>query len=160
MQFVGFFYFTKSKIPNSWRETVYLLDTSKYARATHTCLLFWLIIYYLNGCIFSTFAPSSIKSHCVCVHTHLSIWVCLYNYSMIVQIILHEKVFKRTHIFLTYYFNTITIVYKIIITIYLMYTCILDIHTTLDRLYFVNIHFIGPYLRPKSKDIHMGVTTS
>ena len=68
-----------------------------------------------------------------------------------------------SHQYITYYFNTIIVVYKISITIYSMYTCILQYtHTILDGLvwsYTSSTYTSSGYIHHKSKDIHMGVTT-
>jgi hypothetical protein len=72
------------------------------------------------------------------------------------------KFFQKNPYFLICYYNTMTVVYKISITIYSKYTCIHDIRTTIDGLvwlYTSSTDTSTGYIHLKSKDIHMGATT-
>jgi hypothetical protein len=58
----------------------------------------------------------------------------MFTHCKILQILLCNSFFQKSSYFLMYYYNTIIVVYKINITIYSMYTYMLDINTILDSL--------------------------
>jgi hypothetical protein len=79
-------------------------------------------IYILSGVVTSMIG----KLFCLCVHSHLSGWVCWYARIKILQIFT-TWIFFEKNIFLIYIY-----IYKINITIYSKYTYIFDICSILD----------------------------
>ena len=68
---------------------------------------------------------------CVCSHTHLSLWVCSYTYSNILQRYIHENFPKQSY-FLNIYDYTLLLVYKISMSTYFMYGYIPNVYTITD----------------------------
>ena len=89
----------------------------------------------------------------VWVHFSYSyVYILIYQFEYVYILILwysksyYVKFFQNNPYFLICYSNTMTVVYKISITIYSMHTS----HTYYHRwssmiIYFVNVHFVGPY---------------
>jgi len=103
----------------------------------------------------------------VWVHFSYSyVYILIYQFEYVYILILwysksyYVKFFQNNPYFLICYSNTMTVVYKISITIYSMYTCIFDIRTTIDGLiwsYTSSTYTLSGHIHLKSKDIHMGV---
>ena len=64
---------------------------------------------------------------CVCPHTYLSLWVCSYIYSKILQKYIHEK-FQKQPYFLNILYIYLVLLYKISMSIYSMYGHIPNIY--------------------------------
>ena len=99
---------------------------------------------------------------CVCSHTHLSLWVCSYTYSNILQRYIHEN-FQKHFYFLNIYDYTLLLVYKISMSTYFMYGYIPNVYTIID----VQVWSHTPctysslfQMRNILWDTHVGVTTS
>ena len=72
------------------------------------------------------------------------------------------EIFSKEHIFFNILYNTMIVAYKISITIYSKYIYILVIHSTADGLvwwYTLFTYISSGHIHPKSRDIHMEVTT-
>ena len=115
--------------------------------------------FYLHSCI-ATLLISILQ--CVCLHTHLSLWVCSYTNSKILQRVTYENLQKYPY-FLIYYDYTLVLVYKINMSIYSMYGHILNVYTIINVLvwsYTSHPYSLLGQIHHTSWDTHIGVATS